>query len=74
MIRKLLATSAIAAVIATGAFAQSTTTQPAPADPNATTDTMTPAPAATGDRQRPSSPPRRACHQHHRRDRLQRHR
>ncbi len=49
MIRKLLATSAIAAVIATGAFAQSTTTQPAPADPNATTDTMTPAPAATGD-------------------------
>ncbi len=49
MIRKLLATSAIAAVIATGAFAQSTTTQPAPADPNASTDTMTPAPAAGGD-------------------------
>ena len=41
MIRKLLATSAIAAVVATGAFAQSSTTQTAPADANA--------PAATTD-------------------------
>ena len=35
MVRKLLATSAIAALVATGALAQSTTTQPAPADPAA---------------------------------------
>jgi hypothetical protein len=35
MIRKLLATTALATLIATGAFAQTTTTQPAPADPAA---------------------------------------
>ena len=35
MVRKLLATTALATFIATGAFAQATTTQPAPADPAA---------------------------------------
>jgi sporulation protein YlmC with PRC-barrel domain len=43
MIRKLLATTAIASVVATGAFAQSGTTTTAPADAPATTN----APAAT---------------------------
>jgi len=52
MIRKLLATSAIAAVVATGAFAQSSTTQTAPADANApaaTTDQAAPAPVKPAD-------------------------
>lgn len=44
MIRKLLATSAIAAVLATGAIAQDAT-QPAPADPAAPPATTAPAPA-----------------------------
>lgn len=46
MIRKLLATTAIATFVATGAFAQATTTQPAPADPAtppATTEEAAPA-------------------------------
>lgn len=42
MIRKLLATTALATFIATGAFAQATTT-PAPADPAAPAATETPA-------------------------------
>lgn len=44
MIRKLLATTAIITIVSTGAFAQATTTEPAPATPPAATDA---APATT---------------------------
>jgi sporulation protein YlmC with PRC-barrel domain len=44
MIRKLLATTAIITLVSTGAFAQATTTEPAPATPPAATDA---APAAS---------------------------
>ena len=47
MIRNLLATTAIATLVATGAFAQDATTPaPAPADPQTTTET---APAMKGE-------------------------
>ena len=50
MIRKLLATTAFATVLATGTFAQETATPaaPAPAAPAATTDTAAPAMRADG--------------------------
>lgn len=48
MIRKLLATTAILTIVSTGAFAQTTTTEPAPANPPAATDAAPAAPLAPG--------------------------
>ena len=48
MIRKLLATTAILTIVSTGAIAQTTTTEPAPANPPAATEAAPAAPLAPG--------------------------